>query len=178
MAEIIQAYRNWSVCRPKPKVLVIYDSMWESTAAMADAILEGASMPGVDTMLIHVRRSNLTRIAAEMIDAAAAAFGSSTLNRGMMPMAAAVLTYLKGLRPTGKAGFAFGSYGWGTGGPETIDQWLHGMKWEVLREPIKARYRPTPEILDECRAAGRLLASKASQMAAGRSPGSRVCVDP
>ena len=39
---------------------------------------------------------------------------------------------------------AFGSYGWGRGGPEAIDQALRKLDWEILREPLRARYRPTP----------------------------------
>ena len=170
---ILEAYRNWADCRPKPKVLVIYDTMWDSTGQMARAILAGASLPGVEAQLIHVRNSNLTRIATEVLDAAAIAFGSSTLNQGLMPMAAAVLTYLKGLRPVGKVGLAFGSYGWSTGGPEAVDKYLQAMKWEVLRAPLKAQYRPTPEVLDECRAAGTMLAEKAREMGGDRQPGER-----
>ena len=162
-AEILKAYEDWSVCRPKPKVLVIYDTMWGSTAAMAGAILEGASLPGVEAKLIHVRRSNLTQIATEVLDAAAVAFGSATLNREMMPMAAAVLSYLGGLRPVGKAGLAFGSYGWGPGGAEAVDAALRAMSWEILREPLRAQYRPTPEVLNECATAGKMLAEKAKQ---------------
>jgi flavorubredoxin len=177
-AEILKAYENWSLCRPKPKVLVIYDTMWESTAAMAGAIAQGASLPAVETKLIHVRRTNLTQIATEVIDAATIAFGSSTLNRDMMPLAAAVLSYLKGLRPTGKAAFAFGSYGWDPGGPKAVDEALRAMRWEILREPIRAQYRPTREVLDECAAAGKMLGEKAREMAAGRSPAEKVCVDP
>jgi len=176
--EILQAYRNWCAGRPRPKVVVIYDSMWGSTAAMARAVLEGASLPGVESVLIHIRSSTLTRIATEVLDAAAVALGSSTLNRGMMPMAAAVLTYLEGLRPVGKIGFAFGSYGWGRGGPEAVDVRLRELSWEMTREPIKAKYRPTPEVLDKCRAAGRMLAEKAAEIAADRVPGTRICVDP
>ena len=130
---------------------------------MAEAILEGASVAGVEAQLIHVRRSNLTRIATEVLDAAAIAFGSATLNQGMMPAAGAVLTYLKGLRPVGKAGFAFGSYGWGKGGAEAVQEYLNAMKWEILHEPIRAQYRPTDEILDECRTAGRMLAERAKE---------------
>jgi len=163
---ILEAYGNWAAGRAKPKVLIIYDTMWDSTGRMARAILAGASLPGVEAQLIHIRHSNLTRIATEVLDAAAVAFGSSTLNQGLMPMAGAVLTYLKGLRPVGKAGLAFGSYGWSRGGPEAVDEYLHAMKWEVLREPLTAQYRPTPEVLGECRAAGRALAEKALQMAA------------
>ena len=163
--KVLDAYRDWSACRPKSKVLVVYDTMWGSTGEMARAILEGASLPGIEVQLIHVRHSNLTTIATESLDAAAIAFGSSTLNTGMMPMAAAVLTYLKGLRPAGKVGFAFGSYGWGRGGPEAVDEYLRAMKWEILRDPLKAQYRPTLEILDECRQAGKTLAEKAKRIA-------------
>jgi flavorubredoxin len=160
-AEIVAAYRRWAAHESGPKVLVIYDTMWESTAAMAEAILEGASLPGVTASLVHVRRTSLTRIAAEVLDAAAVAFGSATLNRTMMPMAAAALCYLEGLRPEGKAAVAFGSYGWGRGGPESIDAALRRLEWEILREPLRARYRPTPQVLAECREAGRRLGQHA-----------------
>ncbi len=163
--EIVDAYRRWAAHRPLPKVLVLYDTMWESTAAMAEAILAGATQPGVATVLINIRRSNLTRIASEVLDAAAVAFGSSTLNRGMMPMVAAVLSYFEGLRPAGKAAMAFGSYGWGKGGPEAIDGGLQALAWDVLREPIRSRYRPTDEILAQCRIAGELLAQRAVALA-------------
>lgn len=159
--EIVDSYSRWANHQPTAKVLVIYDTMWESTTAMAEAILDGATQPGVSTALIHVRRSNLTRIAAEVLDAAAVAFGSSTLNRGMMPMAAGALSYLEGLRPLGKTALAFGSYGWGKGGPEAIDRSLRAIGWDIVHEPIFARYRPTPEVLRECRKAGELLAQQA-----------------
>ena len=159
--KILNAYKDWTAGCPKAKVLVIYDTMWESTGEMARAILEGASLPGIESKLIHIRQSNLTKIAAEVMDAAAVAFGSPTFNSGIMPMAGAVLTYLKGLRPARKSGIAFGSYGWGKGGPEVIEDWFKAMKWEILREPIKSKYRPASGVLDECRAAGKLLAEKA-----------------
>jgi flavorubredoxin len=165
-AEIIEAYRGWANHRPRSKVLVIYDTMWESTAAMAQAILEGATQPGVSAELIHIRRSNLTHIASEMLDAAAVAFGSATLNRGMMPMAAATLSYLEGLRPKNKVAVAFGSYGWGRGAPEAIDKALHALEWDVIAEPIRAHYRPTAEILDRCRSIGQILADRAREIAA------------
>jgi flavorubredoxin len=159
--KILAAYRRWMDFVPEPKVLIVYDTMWESTAAMAQAILEGAAQDGVQVKLIHLRRTNLTRLAAEVLDAAAVAVGSATLNSNMMPSVAAALCYLEGLRPRGKSGFAFGSYGWGKSVPEKISQQLQDMNWEILCEPIRSKYRPTAEILDQCRRAGKLLAEKA-----------------
>ncbi len=160
-AEIVAAYRDWASHHSKPKVLVIYDTMWQSTETMARAIVEGAAQPGVDAALIHVRRTNLTRIATEVLDAAAVAVGSPTLNRRMMPQIAAMLCYLDGLRPLGKAAAAFGSYGWGRGGPEDIDKAIREMQWDVIREPLRSHWRPTPEVLDECRLLGKQLAERA-----------------
>jgi flavorubredoxin len=179
VAKILAAYRNWMEHRPKPKVLVIFDTMWESTGAMAQAIMDGAAeVEGVQCKLIHIRRSNLTQIATETLDAAAIAFGSATLNHGMMPMAAATLSYLEGLRPKGKSSFAFGSYGWGRGGAEAVEEQLRKIGWDVLREPIRSKYRPTPDLLKECREAGRMLAQRACVLASGRTASALVCVDP
>ncbi len=164
-AEILEQYREWSSGRVRAKVLVLYDSMWGSTSRMARAIAEGASRPGVEVQLWHLRRTGLTRVATESLDAAAVAFGSATLNREMMPAAAAALCYLKGLRPPKKAALAFGSYGWGRGGPEGLHAGLGELGWELLGEPLKAQYRPTDEVLAQCRQAGQLLADRAEQAA-------------
>ena len=85
----------------------------------------------------------------------------------MMPMAAATLSYLEGLRPLRKAAVAFGSYGWGRGGPEAIDEALRRLQWEIVREPLRAHWRPTRDVLAECRQTGRLLAERASQLGNG-----------
>jgi flavorubredoxin len=161
---IINAYADWCVFKPRAKVLVIYDTMWDSTAKMARAILDGAAVPGVNAKLIHVRSSSLTDIVTDVLDASCIAFGSSTLNMDMMPMAAAALTYLRGLRPANKTGFAFGSYGWGRGGAEAILEYMKAMKWELPHDIVRAKYLPDEETLDKCRDIGRLLADKAKSM--------------
>jgi flavorubredoxin len=175
---ILKAYDNWANRRLRAKVLVVYDTMWGSTEQMARAIHEGASAPGVAAELINVRSSNLTQIATAALDAAGVAFGSSTLNQDMLPAAAGALAYLKGLRPTGVAGLAFGSYGWSKGGPEAVDEYMKAMRWERVREPIRANYQPDAEVLEECRAAGRVLAEKAMELASDRKTGDRLCFDP
>jgi flavorubredoxin len=162
---IIAAYKDWVVCKPVEKALVIYDTMWKSTELMAQAIAEGVQGEGVDVRLINMRVSHITDVATEMLDAAAAAVGSPTLNKTLMPQAAASLTYLKGLGPRGKAGFAFGSYGWSKGGARDVEDYLKAMKFEILRDPLQAQFVPKADALDECRAAGKLLADAAKRIA-------------
>ena len=57
------------------KVLVIYDTMWESTAQMAEAILGARPSRAWRPACCTLRRDGLTRIAAEVLDAAAVAVG-------------------------------------------------------------------------------------------------------
>ena len=165
--EIIGEYKNWMANKVKPKVVVIYDSMWQSTKAMAEAIVDGASSDKVEAKLIYVRATStgVTEIATEILDAACIAFGSATLNSNMMPMMGAVTTYVKGLRPLGRAGFAFGSYGWGRGGAEILNETLKEMNFEIIQEPLKSKWRPDEKILKECKEAGKKLAEKATQLA-------------
>jgi flavorubredoxin len=162
---ILDCYSHWSAHKPEKKVLIFYDTMWKSTEMMAQAIYEGAcETKGTDVRLYSVHSTHRTRLAAEILDAAAIAVGSPTLNMGMMPSVADVLTYLKGLRPSGKAGFAFGSYGWGRGGPEDVEKVLQEIKVDLLRPFLKIPYRPSAEDLETCRAAGRLLGEKAAKV--------------
>jgi flavorubredoxin len=74
-----------------------------------------------------------------------------------------VLTYWKGLKPAGKAGFAFGSYGWAKGATRDVEAYLKEMKFDLLREPLCSQFAPDAATLEECRAAGRLLAGHAAQ---------------
>ena len=161
---IIEAYKRWVACRPRCKVLVIYDTMWQSTATMARAILDGASKSDVEVKLFSIRASDLTTLATEVLEAGAIAFGSPTLNRTMMPQMAALLSYLKGLRPMGKSAVAFGSYGWAKGGAKEVDAALRELKFDMLSEAIQVQFVPGAETLEQCRKAGRMLADKAIEM--------------
>jgi len=163
--EIISAYSAWANHRVRPKVLVLYDTMWGATGLMAEAIAAGAMQPGVSVSLLNVRREALSRIATEVLEAAALAVGSATLNRSMMPMLAAVLAYLEGLRPLGKVALAFGTYGWGRGGAEAVAEAFNRLQWEQVAEPLRARWRPSEELLAECRRVGKLLAERAAALA-------------
>ena len=172
--EMLAAYKTWASNKYAPKVLVIYDTMWQSTELMAEEIYAGAvdygrklanenpSAPKLDVQLMHARKTTLTRLAAEALDAGAVALGSATLNAWLMPAMASVLAYFQGLKFREKTALAFGSFGWGPGGAEAIQKAIPELKYVPLTEtPIKAKQRPTADDLAKCREAGENLAKAA-----------------
>jgi len=156
--EILRAYTTWANGKGREKVLVIYDSMWGSTEIMAKEIAETARKAGVEVKLLHLRKNTRNHIMKEMLDSAAFAIGSPTLNNGIFPSVGDFLAYLKGLRPPKKKAAAFGSYGWGGGAVKTIEQELKSSGVELLEPGIQVRYRPDESDLEMCRELGRQLA--------------------
>jgi flavorubredoxin len=159
--QILAAYKEWMVCQAKPKVVILYASMWNSTRVMAQAIAAGAMESNADVMLMDADTVHDTEVVTEVLDCACLAVGSPTLNQGIMPRMAAALTYLRGLRPIGKTSFAFGSYGWAPRGMDELKRYLEEMHMPPVAEAIACRFRPTAETLEKCREAGRLLARAA-----------------
>lgn len=174
IAELLQAYPQWAAGKYAPKVLILYDSMWQSTEKMAEEIYAGAveqgqkivkenpGAPAFDVQLMHARKTTLTRMAAEALDAAAVAFGSATLNAFVMPAMASAIAYFQGLKFRQKSAVAFGSFGWGPGGPEYCQKAIADLKYTALCDaPIKAKQRPDAVALKACREAGAKLAQAA-----------------
>ncbi len=163
LKKILGAYRAWANGEVKEKVLVIYDTMWGSTEIMATEIAETVRTEGVEVKLLNLRKNTRSHIMKEMLDAAAFAVGSPTLNNGLFPTIGDFLVYIKGLRPQKKKAMAFGSYGWGGGAVKTIEQELKNAGIEVLEPGLQVRYRPYEKELEKCRKIGEQLAALAKE---------------
>ncbi|MDM7919977.1 MAG: FprA family A-type flavoprotein [Methanosarcina sp.] len=159
LKKILEAYKTWANGEVKEKVLVIYDTMWGSTEIMANEIAETVRIEGVEVKLLNLRKNSRSYIMKEMLDTAAFALGSPTLNNGLFPAVGDFLIYLKGLRPQKKKAVAFGSYGWGGGAVKSIEQGLKEAGIEVLEPGLQVRYRPYGGELERCRKLGEQLAA-------------------
>jgi flavorubredoxin len=152
--KIIQAYAKWSQQEAEKKAVVIYDTMWNSTKAMAEAIAEGIADQGVRVRPIHIRSSHRSDIMTEVLDAKAVVVGSPTLNNQMFPTVADTLCYMKGLKPLHKIGGAFGSYGWSGESVKLVKAELEAMQFDMIEPGMKIQYIPDADGLKACYAYG------------------------
>jgi flavorubredoxin len=139
---IVQAYAEWSRGKAEKRVVVIYDTMWGSTEALAQSMLQGLAEAGVPARLLHLRSNHRSDVIAEMLEAKGILLGSPTLNNGMFPTMADFLTYMKGLRPMGKLFGLFGSHGWGGGGVKEMKKTLEEGRFSLWDRQLEVQFRP------------------------------------
>ena len=152
--KIIEAYGRWSRQEPRKKAVVIYDTMWHSTERMANAVAAGIAAQGVEVRPMYLRKWHRSDIMTDVLDARAVVVGSPTLNNGLFPTLADVLTYMKGLKPKNKIGAAFGSYGWSGEAVRLIESELEAMQFDIVEPGLKIQYVPDSDALAQCHAFG------------------------
>ncbi len=155
---ILEAYVKWARGETLNKVLVIYDTMWNSTEMMAKEIVEGISASGVEVKLFHLRKNDWSMLIKELMESPVIALGSPTMLNDMFFTVAGFLTYVKGLRPRGKKAVAFGSFGWGGGAVKHMEQALESAGFEIIEPGLQVKYKPYEKDLNECKQLGFRLA--------------------
>jgi flavorubredoxin len=156
--KIINAYAEWSLQKPSRKALVVYDTMWQSTEKMAEAVVKALVREGVDAEPYHLRAWHRSDIMTEVLDAGAVIIGSPTLNNGLFPTISDFMTYMKGLKPKNKIGAAFGSYGWSGEAVKLINHELEEMNFEIIDPGLKTLYVPEEKDIEACYELGRKIA--------------------
>ena len=129
--------------------------MWDATEVMGGAIGEGLKAEGVDFKMLNLKLNHRSDVMTEVLDSRAIILGSPTINNGIMPAMADIICYMKGLRPTGKIGAAFGSYGWSGEAVKLMTEALRDMNIDIAGEGIRVKFTPRKEDLDKCVELGR-----------------------
>jgi flavorubredoxin len=149
-SQVLAAYDRWSCHTAERKAVIIYDSMWHSTEKMAKNISAGLRSVGVHARVLSAKVNHRSDIIVEVMSSKAVIVGSPTLNNGIMPTMADVLTYMKGLRPRKKIGAAFGSFGWSGESVNILTGFLEDMHCEIVEPGVKVKNVPDHAALQEC----------------------------
>jgi len=163
---IVELYKKWATNPVLPKVVILYDTMYGSTEKMARAIQQGVSEyregeKRVAVVLLNLRENHITIAANEVLDAACIAWGSCALNNEILPTVARAMNYIKGLKPVGRSGTVFGSYGWSPSAVNNLGKSVQEMGTELIVPPIACQFTPETKVLQACYDAGSKMAAHA-----------------
>jgi flavorubredoxin len=156
--QIVRKYQEWAAQRSEKRAVILYDTMWQATRRMAEAIGDGLADGGVPYTLLHMAVTDRNDALVEVFRSKAVIVGSPTINQGLLPGIMPVLEDLKGLKFKNKIGAAFGSYGWSGECVRQIEEHLAACKIPVAAPHVLAKWQPTGEDLQKCRGLGRAVA--------------------
>ena len=159
-AQIVEKYLAWAKNYRQNQVTVVYDTMWNSTRAMAEHIARGieSADPTVTVKLYNSSRTDKNDLIAEIFKSKAVVVGCPTVNRGVLTSIAALLEEVRGLGFKAKKAAVFGSYGWSGEANTSLSESLRGAGFAVVDEGLKIEWNPTAEGRRACEEYGAGLA--------------------
>ena len=125
---ILSLYRRWAGDETRPQVVIPYLSMYESTAKMVAHLVDRLMEKGLSVQPFNVVDLDSGRFASALVEASTLVFASPTVLDGPHPAMAYAAYLANALRPKTKYAAIIGSYGWGTGMPESLSALLPNLK--------------------------------------------------
>ena len=160
--QIVGKYLDWSKNYRENQITIVYDTMWDGTKNMAEAIAKGINSADDKAVvkLFNISRSDKNDVVTEVFKSKALLIGSPTINRGILSAVAGFMEQIKGLKFMGKKAAAFGTYGWSGESIEMIGKGLESAGFEILDSGIKSTWKPDENSLKECMEFGKEIAKK------------------
>ncbi len=156
--QIVKKYQEWARQIPAKSAVILYDTMWEGTRKMAEAIGHGLATAGVSYKIFYMAVSDRNDVITEIFKAKAIIVGSPTLNQGLLPTIMPILEDIKGLKFQNKIGAAFGTYGWSGESVKLIEEHFQQCKIPVVAPGVKAKWQPKAADLEACVKLGQTVA--------------------
>ncbi len=162
---IVRQYAEWAADYREDRISILYDSMWDGTRKLAEAIAQGIALesPATSVVLHNVAKTDKNDVITDVFRSKAILMGSPTVNRGVLNAVAGLLEEVRGLRFKGKKAAAFGCYGWSGESNGMLSGLLGEAGFEVVDEGLKCAWVPDSEALDAARVYGRAFARGAKE---------------
>ncbi|MDD2504445.1 MAG: anaerobic nitric oxide reductase flavorubredoxin [Clostridia bacterium] len=159
--QIVEQYAKWAQDYQENQVTLIYDTMWNGTRRMAEAIAAGikAEDPEIVVKLYNAGRTDKNDIITEVFKSKALLVGSPTINKGVLTSIAAILEEIRGLEFKNKKAAAFGCYGWSGESAKMIGRLLEECGLELVDDGIRALWNPDEDSIAQCVEYGRKFAA-------------------
>ena len=161
--QIVEKYLAWAHDYQEDQIAILYDTMWEGTRHMAEAIAEGIReiLPATNLKLFNLAKSDKNDVITEVFKSKLILVGSPTIGKGITSATAGVLEMIEGLRFKNKKGAAFGCYSWSGESVAKIGKILSASGFTLVNDGLKVLWNPDGAAHAECVEFGREVAQKA-----------------
>ncbi len=159
--QIVEKYIAWANSYQENQITILYDTMWDGTKRMAEAISKGIveKDKDVNVKLFNVANSDKNDVITEIFKSKIILVGSPTIGGGILSAIAEILEVIKGLRFKNKKAASFGCYGWSGESIKVIRDHLEKSGFSVINDGIRALWNPDQESIEKCIEFGRKIAN-------------------
>jgi len=159
--QIVNKYMEWAKDYQENQVTLIYDSMWDATKKMAEAIAAGIKRTRGDVAikLYSTAKTDKNDIITEIFKSKLVLAGSSTVNKGILYSMDGLLEMMRGMAFKSKKAAAFGSYGWSGESVGVLSEELKKAGFDLVDDGLKLLWYPDEAGIEQCMEFGRRLAA-------------------
>lgn len=152
-------YAQYSKGPAKPKITLLWGSMYGMTERAVEPVLEALRDEGLEVAVHRVPETHVSYALASVWESSGVVIAAPTYEYKLFPPMAAVLDEIGKKRAMNRKALYLGSHGWSGGAWKEIQEINERtrMKWEFL-EPAEFRGRPTDGDLERLRGRVRELA--------------------
>ena len=149
--QIVKKYLEWANNYQENQITIIYDTMWNDTRKMAEAIAKGIQNKDreVTIKLLNTAKNDKTDVLTEVFKSKMILVGSPTVNNGYLHSIAGILEMIKGMKLKNKKAVAFGSYGWSGEAVKQISDYLRNSGFDVINDGFKCLWTPDEKVEKE-----------------------------
>ncbi|MHA1821058.1 MAG: anaerobic nitric oxide reductase flavorubredoxin [Promethearchaeota archaeon] len=147
--QIVEKYLEWSDNYQENQITIIYDTMWNGTRRMAEAIAEGIHQADdkVTIKVLSASKYDKNDIMTEIFKSKAILVGSPTIGGGILSSMAEIMEMIRGLKFKGKKASSFGCYGWSGESVKVLREHLLKAGFEVVNDGIRAMWNPDDDAI-------------------------------
>jgi len=158
--QIVEKYLSWANDYQEDQITILYDTMWDGTKRMAEAITKGIRDidEKVNVKLYHIAKTDKNDLITEIFKSRIILVGSPTIGGGILSGVAEILEMIKGMRFKNKKAASFGCYGWSGESIKVIKEHLEKSGFSIINDGIRALWNPDDESLEKCVEFGREIA--------------------
>ncbi len=159
--QIVEKYLTWANDYQENQITILYDTMWDGTKRMAEAITKGIREidKEVNVKLYNIAKTDKNDLITEIFKSRIILVGSPTIGGGILSGVAEILEMIKGMRFKNKKAASFGCYGWSGESIKVIKEHLEKSGFSVINDGIRALWNPDDESLEKCVEFGREIAN-------------------
>lgn len=148
--EVLALYDKWSRCEADNEAVIIYASMYNNTARMADYIAERMAASGIEGIRVYdVSKTHLSYLISEIWRCRYVVLGSCAYNTGMFPLMELLCNTMLHYGLKNRRLALFGSCSFGGGGVRNLKRFAQESGWEMICDPVEVTGRATSENLEK-----------------------------